>query len=50
MAYTQCRCLMQGAYVILMPQEDDLVVFSSPGPKDHVSFCHNFASVVVVRL
>ena len=25
-----------------------LIVFSSPDPKGHVSFCHHFASVVVV--
>jgi hypothetical protein len=23
-------------------------IFSSPGPKGHVSFCHHFASVVVI--
>ena len=27
-----------------------IVVFSSPGPKGHVIFCHHFASVVVVRI
>ena len=25
-------------------------IFSSPGPKGHVSFCNHFASVVVVRV
>jgi hypothetical protein len=25
-----------------------VILFSSPGPKVHVSFCHHFASVVVV--
>jgi hypothetical protein len=37
---------MQAQWVQAQPTEP--LVFSSPGPKGHVSFCHHFASVIGV--